>query len=207
MFCIELEFFAMYFSQHSSDPSHSTLLHCSHGDLVKNENEIENCQTDCLLHICAIRVYHRYLFNQFFIFAFFCWIFFYPVCKQAQYYHLSFSPQLLSFPFPDGPRAHPSLAVRSGQDVQPYKSHRNEMAHIPPVCYKLKMFFNKMFFLWNFQFSFMFIPRGLMHCARQSSFVFNQTSFFTISPEMNELCMTFMNENLHRHICGWFTSC
>lgn len=97
--------------------------------------------------------------------------------------------------------AHPSLAVRSGQDVQPYKSHRNEMAHIPPVCYKLKMFFNKMFFLWNFQFSFMFIQWGLTHCVRQRLFVFISIfhhlfvwhSWMKTCPDTFEVCSQAVN--------------
>lgn len=46
------------------------------------------------------------------------------------------------------------------------------MAHIPPVCYKLKMFFNKMFFPWNFQFSFMFIWWVLTHDVGESLSVY-----------------------------------
>lgn len=156
-------------------------------------------------YVCTIDIY---LISS--LFLLFLLDFFYPVCTQPQYYHLSFSPTspfpviFLLLSFPDGPCAHPSLAVISGQDVQPYKViemkwHTFHQSVTNWKCFSIKCFsygtFSSLLCLFDV------VVSGAVHPFTIS------LNFFTIFPEVNELCLIFMNENLPRHIWGWFISC
>lgn len=108
--------------------------------------------------------------------------------------------------FPGGPCTHPSLAVRPGQDVQPYKVieikwHTFHQSVTNWKCFSIKCFsygtFSSLLCLFDV------VVSGGVHPLTIS------LNFFTIFPEVNleTFCLILMNENLPRHICGWFISC